>query len=45
MVDSDPWFRAKDIATVLGYANTKQAILSNVDEEDKRKLKDLGGSI
>jgi len=41
-----PWFNGKDIATILGYTNTKQAIISNVDEEDKLTLKQLnqGGS-
>jgi len=37
----DPWFNGKDIATILGYVNTKQAIISNVDEEDKSTLKQL----
>jgi hypothetical protein len=41
MVDGDPWFRAKDIATVLGYANTTQAVLKNVDNDDRRKMKEL----
>ena len=30
-----PWFSGKDIATILGYANTNQAITKNVDEEDR----------
>jgi very-short-patch-repair endonuclease len=41
VVDSDPWFRAVDIATVLGYANTRQAILTHVDNDDKKKYNDL----
>ncbi len=41
MVDDVIWFRAKDVATVLVYANTKQAIIKNVDEEDKAILEDL----
>jgi prophage antirepressor-like protein len=41
IVDSDPWFRAKNIATVLGYANTRHAILVHVDNDDKRKYIDL----
>ena len=27
VVDGKPWFRGKDIATIIGYANTKQAII------------------
>ena len=32
---SSPWFSGKDIATILGYVNTNQAITKNVDEEDR----------
>ena len=31
----EPWFMGKDIATILGYKNTTQAILTNVDMEDR----------
>ena len=41
VVDNSPYFKGKDIANILGYANTKQAIISNVDDEDKNKLEDL----
>jgi prophage antirepressor-like protein len=37
-----PWFMAKDIAEILEYSNTKQAILKNVDEEDKVQLENIG---
>ncbi len=40
-VDGNPWFRGKDVATVLGYVNTKQALIKNVDEEDQQILSDL----
>ena len=40
-VDGNPWFRGKDVATVLGYVNTKQALIKNVDEDDKQILSDL----
>ena len=43
VVNGDPWFKAKDIATILAYANTKKAIIDNVDDDDKRKLVDLMG--
>ena len=42
-VSGEPWFRGKDVATVLGYANTKQAIIKNVDGDDKKKMEELGG--
>ena len=38
---SDVWFRGKDIAKALGYENTTQSILNNVENEDKRKLEEL----
>ena len=34
----EPWFIAKEVATLLGYENTKQAILTNVDELDQKML-------
>jgi len=43
IVDDTPWFKGKEVATILGYTNTKQAILKNVDEDDKLKLDELGG--
>ena len=42
-VSGEPWFGGKDVATVLGYANTKQAIIKHVDDDDKRKMEELGG--
>ena len=42
-VDGNPWFRGKDVATILGYNNTKQAIIKNVDVDDKKKMEELGG--
>ena len=41
MVDGTPWFRALNVATALGYTNTQQAVLNNVDEQDRKQLKDL----
>ena len=29
------WFRGKDIATILGYSNTKEALKRHVSEENK----------
>ena len=36
----EPWFKGKDVATILGYQNTKQAIRVNVDDDDKKKLEE-----
>lgn len=33
--DGEPWFVGKDVAAVLGYSNTRDAIARHVDEEDK----------
>ena len=35
-IDGTPYFVGKDIAEILGYSNTKDAISVHVDEEDKR---------
>jgi prophage antirepressor-like protein len=32
----EPWFVAKDVAIILGYANPQKAIRDHVDDEDKR---------
>ena len=34
--DGEPWFVGKDVATILGYANTKKAIIEHVDKDDKQ---------
>ena len=41
-LSGEPWFRGRDVATVLGYANTTQALIKNVDEDDKKKMDELG---
>ena len=33
--DGQPWFVAKDVAEILGYANPRDAISKHVDAEDK----------
>jgi len=30
-----PWFVARDVATILGYHNTKKAIIDHVDDDEK----------
>lgn len=34
-VDGEPWFVGKDVAQVLGYNDTDQALRKHVDDEDK----------
>ena len=34
-IDSEPWFVGKDVAFILGYGDTDQAIRKHVDSEDK----------
>ena len=41
-VSGEPWFKGRDVATVLGYANTTKAIINNVEEDDKKKMEELG---
>lgn len=36
LIDGEPWFVGKDVATILGYGNSREAIIDHVDEEDKR---------
>lgn len=36
VINDEPYFVGKDVATVLGYSNTPKAIRDHVDEEDKR---------
>lgn len=35
IIDGEPWFVGKDIATALGYSNTRDALAKHVDDEDK----------
>lgn len=35
LIDEQPWFVGRDIATVLGYSNPAKAVRTHVDEEDK----------
>lgn len=36
MIDGKPYFVGKDVAEILGYSNTKDALTSHVDAEDRR---------
>lgn len=44
-IDGEPYFVGKDVATILGYSNPRDAISKNVDDEDKgvAKCDTLGG--
>lgn len=35
MIDDEPWFVGKDVATALGYVNSRDAVSRHVDDEDK----------
>lgn len=35
VIDGEPWFVGKDVAEILGYKNTPDAIRKHVDEDDK----------
>lgn len=36
--DGEPWFVGKDVAAVLGYRNTRDALAKHVDDEDKNTV-------
>ena len=36
-LDGEPWFVGKDVASALGYSNTKDALSRYVDDEDRRQ--------
>lgn len=44
-IDGEPYFVGKDVATILGYSNPRDAISKHVDDEDKgvAKCDTLGG--
>lgn len=35
MINSEPYFVGKDVAQVLGYSNTRKALIDHVDSDDK----------
>lgn len=35
VINNEPYFVGKDVAKILGYSNTRKAIVDHVDEEDK----------
>lgn len=46
VINSEPWLVGKDVAEVLGYKNTRDALSKHVDDEDKgvAKCDTLGGT-
>ena len=42
VVNSEPWFRAKEVAAALGFKYVRSAIETHVDEEDLTTMKALG---
>lgn len=36
MIDGEPYFVGKDVATALGYKNPRDALKKHIDDEDKR---------
>ena len=37
-IDNEPWFVGKDVATALGYFNTRDALIRHVSSEDKNTI-------
>lgn len=35
LINGEPYFVGKDVAEILGYSNTRKALLDHVDEDDK----------
>ena len=46
LLNNEPWFVGKDVAKILGYKDTSDALKKHVDEEDKltRRFADSGQS-
>lgn len=38
MIDGEPWLVGKDVALVLGYSNSRDALSRHVDDEDKNTV-------
>ena len=36
LINNEPWFVGKDVAEILGYKNTKDALISHIDKDDKK---------
>lgn len=42
-IDGEPYFVGEDVAALLGYAKPRNAIMSHVDDEDKKDSPIQGG--
>lgn len=42
IIDGEAWFVGKDVAEILGYADTWDALKKHVDDEDKQNLQNAG---
>lgn len=38
VIDNEPWLVGKDVASALGFKNTKDALKNHVDSDDKRLI-------
>lgn len=38
LINDEPWFVGKDVAEILGYSNTRDALSKHVDSEDKNSV-------
>lgn len=38
IIEDDIWFVGKDVAQILGYSNTRKAIIDHIDEDDKNTV-------
>ena len=38
VIDGEPWFVGRDVATALGFSNPKDALINHVDADDKRVI-------
>jgi len=43
-IDGEPWFRGEDVATILGYTNTAEAI-DGFDDDDLKSLRELNADL
>lgn len=44
MINNEPYFVGKDVAEILGYSNTRDALARHVDEEDKNTVVNPDGN-
>ena len=44
MINDEPYFVGKDVAEILGYSNTRDALVRHVDEEDKNTVVNPDGN-